>query len=149
MPLSGYSWSGDTANVTQLWQGKTRLDDIKDGISNTICFAEKFGDCHSTGPYPHWWDGGTMWARWDVMDYFSPTFGAWITGPSSMFQNEPFPYTDDGPCVSQLSQTPHPETMNVCMADGSVRTLSSRLSGTIWWRCVRPTAEKKAPLSNF
>ena len=148
-PLSGYSWSGDTASVTSLWQGKTRLDDIKDGTSNTIFFVEKFGDCHSTGPYPHWWDGGVIWARADVMDYFQPTFRAWITGPSSMFQNEPFPFTDDGPCVSELAQSSHPETMNAGMGDGSVRPLSCHLSGTIWWALCTPNGGEAVPLSGF
>ena len=68
------------------------------------------------------------------MDYFQPTFAAWITGPSSMFQNEPFPFTDNGPCISELAQSSHPETMNAGMGDGSVRPLSCYLSGTIWWR---------------
>ena len=148
-PLSGYSWSGDTASVTQLWQGKTHLDDIKDGTTNTLFFAEKFGDCHSTGPYPHWWDGGTMWARYNVMDYFQPTFAAWITGSSSMFQETPFPFTDDGPCNPRLAQSPHPAVMNVGMGDGSVRALSCYLNGAIWWALCTPNDGETLTMSSF
>ncbi len=129
----------NTANIAK-WQGAARLGtDISDGTSHTIILAEKYGNCNSTGPYPTGRaDGGNMWARWDWTDYWQPTFAAWIIGPSSRFQDAPQPHTNGGRCNPRLAQSPHPGAMNAGLADGSVRSLSSDISGDVWWALCTP-----------
>jgi hypothetical protein len=83
------------------------------------------------------------------MDYFQPAFAAFIQGPSSMFQNNPDPWTAPGPCNPRLAQSPHSGIMNACLADGSVRTLSSFLSGATWWALCTPDSGEKIPLSSY
>jgi prepilin-type N-terminal cleavage/methylation domain-containing protein/prepilin-type processing-associated H-X9-DG protein len=121
------------------WQGQGGLDKITDGTSNTLMFAEKFANCNSTGPFGSGpGNGGNMWARWDGLDSWQPAFAAFLVGPESMFQDTPSPWTYPGECNQQLAQTSHPGSMNVCLADGSVRALSSSLNGTTWWSLCTP-----------
>jgi len=124
-----------------LWQGTTRLSDLSDGTSHTILSIEKYANCNSTGPYPQGvTDGGTMWARWDFLDYWQPTFAVWVTGPASVFQDNPQPHTRisaavSGPCNPRVGQTPHAGgAMNTAYGDGSVRTLNATIDGDVWWK---------------
>ena len=80
-----------------------------------------------------------MWARWDNLDYWQPTFAAWITGPTSVFQESPQPWTHGGPCNPRLAQSAHPGVMNVALADGSVRSLSASINGDVWWALCTPS----------
>lgn len=137
-PIQG-STVGGTCNVgtwQPRWEGSTKMNDIKDGSSHTLMFAEKFANCGATGPWgssgaqPY---GGNFWAKWDDTDYYQATFACYTTGASSRFQDVPTPWTHDGPCNPTLAQTPHAGSMNVAYADGSCNTLSSSLSGKIWW----------------
>jgi prepilin-type N-terminal cleavage/methylation domain-containing protein/prepilin-type processing-associated H-X9-DG protein len=131
---------GSTTDPVALakWQGQGGLDKITDGTSNTLLFAEKFANCNSSGPYPGTWRGGVMWARWDGLDGFQPTFAAYVVGPESMFQDVPSPWTYGGECNPYVAQTPHSGSMNVCLADGSARSLSSSLNSTTWWGLCTP-----------
>src|SRR5206468_9095667 len=43
-------------------QGKTRIADITDGLSNTILHAEKYARCSNPSLPPAFRDGGTAWA---------------------------------------------------------------------------------------
>jgi len=121
------------------WHGRPNIQkSITDGASNTILFAEKIGQCNSTGPYPGAPDGGNMWTRWDWLDYWQPTFAAFITDSSSRFQTRPLPYTNGGPCNPRLAQSLHTGGMNVSMADGSTRFLKDSMDGFVWWACCTP-----------
>jgi prepilin-type processing-associated H-X9-DG protein len=127
--------SGNIAN----WHRRPNIPStFSDGTSNTILLAEKIGQCNSTGPYPGQPDGGNMWTRWDWLDYWQPTFAAFITGPSSMFQAKPLPYTRGGPCNPRLAQSLHTGGLNVCLADGSCRFLRASMDANVWWACVTP-----------
>ena len=141
----GVSNTGDEANLAN-WQGAARLADFRDGTSNTILFAEKYGICNSSGAWPTGTsDGGNMWPRWDGLDYWQPMFAGWVTGPSSMFQDAPRPYTRGGPCNPRLAQSPHPGVMNVCLGDGSVRSLSASTNGDVWWALCTPADGEVIP----
>jgi hypothetical protein len=121
------------------WQGRLSLRlGFPDGTSNTLLYAEKFAQCNSTGPYPGQPDGGNLWTRWDWLDYWQPTFAAFTTGPASVFQSNPYPYTRGGNCNPRVAQTPHGAIMNVCFADGTVRTIDSTINGYIWWGVCTP-----------
>lgn len=133
-----------------VWQGKADLGrTIGDGLSNTVFLAEKYANCNSTGPYQSpgsQADGGTMWGRWDHMDYWQPTFGAFIQYRESMFQDNPWPHENGGPCNPRLAQTPHPGVMNAGMGDGSVRVLSTDMSPDIWWAICTPNGDEVGEL---
>jgi prepilin-type N-terminal cleavage/methylation domain-containing protein len=127
-----------SANIAN-WQGRKSLAGLTDGTSQTLIFAEKMGQCNSTGPYPGNPDGGNMWTRWDWLDYWQPTFAAFITGTGSVFQGQPRPWKNGGKCNPRLAQTPHVSgSMNVAVGDGSVRTVSSTITGTTWWAICTP-----------
>ncbi len=119
----------------------------------------------SGGGLPYFNDGGNLWA-YDNLDNtngatwfmpfhpgFSLAFWESITGPNttigpgSVFQQlpnvqAPNPLTptlwDTVNCNPLLANTGHTAGMVICMADASVRTLSSSVSGTTWWALCTP-----------
>jgi prepilin-type N-terminal cleavage/methylation domain-containing protein len=117
-------------------EGKTKWpEDIPDGLSQTILIAEKYAHC---------WDGdregGALWA-YDVLGanamYMHAAFAAswsdYTVGPSSKFQVQPRLNKRD----PWLASTPH-SSMNVALADGSVRSLSASMTGETWWAACTP-----------
>ena len=140
-------------------QGKTRIADIRDGLSNTILHAEKYARCSNTTMAPPFQDGGTAWA------YCASVFFPWlpppmdppvkafypgfcipglagrgapdVVGPRSKFQVQPTPFL--GNCDPTRASTPHSGGILVGLADGSVRTLNPSISGTTWWAAVTPS----------
>jgi prepilin-type N-terminal cleavage/methylation domain-containing protein len=139
-------------------QGKTRMADITDGLSNTVLHAEKYARCSNTTMAPPFRDGGTAWAysmsplfAWQPVPLnlpgkpFFPGFciaalvarGAPAAiGPESRFQHQPTPFL--GNCDPTRTATAHPCGMQTGLADGSVRTLAPSMSGTTWWAAVTP-----------
>jgi prepilin-type N-terminal cleavage/methylation domain-containing protein len=140
-------------------QGKARLEDFTDGTMHTILYGEKYARCSTPALPPELGDGGTAWAYctsplfpWlpPPMDLpprgFQPAFAiaALATrgapdaiGDNSKFQVVPTPFL--GNCDPTKASTPHSSGMQVCLADGSVRTLAPSLSGATWWAAVRPS----------
>jgi prepilin-type N-terminal cleavage/methylation domain-containing protein/prepilin-type processing-associated H-X9-DG protein len=110
--------------VRRTTEGTTTLQQIRDGLSNTVFFAERYGTCGNTGA------GTEACSPWcDANVYFRPTF--------CLNQMDPPPNPPYPPCLPfQVSpnmssqcdpfraQSPHPQTMNVGMGDGSVRALN-------------------------
>jgi prepilin-type N-terminal cleavage/methylation domain-containing protein len=143
-------------------QGKTRIADITDGLSNTILHAEKYARCTNTTMAPPFRDGGTAWAYCTALLFpwqpppmtlpgkaFQPGFcipalanlGAPdAVGPKSIFQVQPTPFL--GNCDPTRTATAHTGGMLVGLADGSVRTLAPSLSGTTWWAAVTPSGDE-------
>jgi prepilin-type N-terminal cleavage/methylation domain-containing protein/prepilin-type processing-associated H-X9-DG protein len=154
--------NGGSANT---WDGKARIPaSIPDGTTNTILFVEKYAACMGNGNGGNWWlrgvyrnDSGTISTNPTVStgnndsypgDSLSAVFavngsGTWLTGAASIFQVQPGDFlatnlTNPGTCDARRPSSPHSGGMNVCMADGSCRFLSSALSGTTWWIAVVP-----------
>jgi prepilin-type N-terminal cleavage/methylation domain-containing protein len=140
-------------------QGKTRIADITDGLSNTILHAEKYARCTNTTMAPPFRDGGTAWAYCTALVFpwqpppmtfpgkaFQPGFcipalanlGAPdAIGPKSIFQVQPTPFL--GNCDPTRASTAHTGGILVGLVDGSVRTLSPSMSGATWWAAVTPS----------
>jgi prepilin-type N-terminal cleavage/methylation domain-containing protein len=140
-------------------QGKTHLQDITDGLSNTILHAEKYARCSNTTMAPPFRDGGTAWAYCTALVFpwqpppmnlpprgFQPGFAIAglaargapdAIGPRSKFQVQPMPF--EGNCDPTRASTPHSGGIQVGLADGSVRTLSGAMTGTTWWAAVTPS----------
>ncbi len=143
-------------------QGKARIpNEIPDGTSTTILFAEKYASAWGvdpSAPYflppPHQnekgWQGGCHWAYFQA-DCQNPFFAYYdpapnpkkpYTDPNSVgpnsarpgFQVQPNP---DGGCNPCLPATGH-SAMNAAMVDGSVRSLAAGMSRRIWWALVTP-----------
>jgi prepilin-type N-terminal cleavage/methylation domain-containing protein len=121
-----------------LVEGATRLNDIKDGTSYTLFFAEQYGSCGSTGDpaqvYSHLWG--------DSNQLYIPTFGmngAYPTGPAWSKclppQSEPDWLTQ---CDPWRAQSGHPSGMNVGVADGSVRFISPTINSDLWANLCDP-----------
>jgi hypothetical protein len=139
-------------------QGKTRLDDLTDGTSNTILHAEKYARCTKTTMAPQFQDGGTAWAYSGAAPFpwqpppmsppragFAPGFAIRALaaagapdaiGEGSMFQVKPTPFL--GNCDPTRAATAHSGGILVGLADGSVRTLAPTMSGKTWWAAVTP-----------
>ncbi|PWT84420.1 MAG: hypothetical protein C5B56_15620 [Proteobacteria bacterium] len=103
---------------------------IRDGVSNTIFFAEKYARCGNQG---------TCWG--DAYGAgLTPMFASSVatTNPLTypMFQVSPNPNTN--PCNAALASTPHMAGMVVGMGDGSTRTISPAISITTWTAAITP-----------
>jgi hypothetical protein len=112
-----------------------------DGTSNTIIFAERYASCGNTGDITVFTQS-SLWG--DANSYFRPIFcvNEETQLPSEkgyikclMFQDSPHWFQT---CDSKRAQTPHPEAMQVCLADGSVRSLSASMSEITWQRLCDP-----------
>ena len=140
-------------------QGKTRIADVTDGLSNTILHAEKYARCSNTTMALPFRDGGSAWA------YCTSAFFPWlpppmnlpgkafypgfcipalaargapdVIGPRSKFQVQPSPFL--GNWDPTRTATAHTGGIVVGLADGSVRTLSPSLNGDTWWAAVTPS----------
>jgi prepilin-type N-terminal cleavage/methylation domain-containing protein len=125
------------------WEGRTKQRAITDGLSKTVASAEKYGCCNATKGIPSGQSGsgGTMWARWDWPDKWQPTFAADPTavGDSAMFQDNPRPYTNPGPCNPLVPQSPHlGGVIMTTWLDGSVRGVAAAVSSAVWWGSLTP-----------
>jgi prepilin-type N-terminal cleavage/methylation domain-containing protein len=147
-------------NFQTVWDGKARIPStFQDGQSNTIVFAEKYARCDGSGdPGGNWWMRGVFHGQQGQPggsddsfpgDRLSSVFGggigndgvAWLQGSDSKFQVQPGNPTSTGlgggQCDRRLASTPH-NVMNVCMGDGSVRSLSAGISPVTWAAALTP-----------
>jgi prepilin-type N-terminal cleavage/methylation domain-containing protein len=104
---------------------------ITDGVSQTIFFTEKVA-LNSTGNYTsnYWPDWGPIIASNDEGD---PTGVASIP----QFNPEGTPANTDGGRASSV----HRSGINTAMGDGSVRYISSSVTGATWWAALTPSGQ--------
>jgi prepilin-type processing-associated H-X9-DG protein len=124
------------------YQGASRMpQSFPDGMSNTILFGERLAVCISV---PTDLQRACLWDWWEPTatvpghDYY-PFFALATTdgsnvGPASLFQVQPPP----GACDPSRCSTGHSGGMQVALADGSVRFLTTGLSGVTWWAACTP-----------
>jgi prepilin-type N-terminal cleavage/methylation domain-containing protein/prepilin-type processing-associated H-X9-DG protein len=117
----------------------TKISQIRDGLSNTVMFYERYAICDgtlsTTLSYPPGIVRACLWdwneppamaghAQWPVYgDYIQPTQPNF-----PLFQVQPAP----GFCDWAAGQTGHTGGMNVAMCDGSARNVAATVSQTTW-----------------
>ena len=144
---ANYLVFGDPANtdISMRTLGQATLDrSFPDGTSKTILFAERYASCGKTGePFTKVYalNYSNLWT--DSSGPFRPVFCINNENhtptqgylPCAMFQETPHPYNT---CDNARAQTPHPGTMNVAMADGSVNSISTSMNEVNWALACNP-----------
>jgi prepilin-type N-terminal cleavage/methylation domain-containing protein len=135
------------------YSGRATIATITDGTSNTILFAEKYAKCLTSSGAPTFGPGterGCLWAWWHSGYVYYPRF-AWQTwwntgaGPASKFQVRPMPFTGaNSLCDGARASTGH-ETMQVVLADASVRSLARNMDPQTWWLLCTPQDGRVLP----
>jgi len=127
-------------------QTTMKIQTISDGSSNTIFFAERFRRCLvGTDIYASLWGHG-FWNvpymaefaygnRAGTSGYKANTGIRGVVGPSSLFQTIPQSSTK---CNPMMTQQIHAGVIEVALGDGSVRAVSSTISGATWWAAITP-----------
>ncbi len=116
-------------------EATSRFAQLKDGLSQSIVFAERYGTCGETGNQDH--ARANLWS--DSNEGFRPIF---CTNNSNQrpdhtgLQPEPCLVFQVAPdwvagCESRRAQTPH-QVINVGFADGSVHAFSGDMDATVW-----------------
>jgi prepilin-type N-terminal cleavage/methylation domain-containing protein len=139
-PGNGTNWVGFTNNSFDNY-GR-RIQTISDGASNTVMFGERYAQCSS---------GGSLWAYrntdpaptgpgypgWARMSFFPAN---WTSN------NQSTPLTavppQNRPTVANCSpynlQSFSTSGCQVSMCDGSVRTVPTSISSTVWFAAIWP-----------
>lgn len=140
---------------------------IKDGASNVIAFAEKYGQCGN---------GGSLWSaningsgppvksapvNSKSDPYFWPVFalgGDKGTPPAKyaldpkqgesaiFFQSQPASFTDPDKCDAMRASTPYGSGILVGMGDGSVRNVTKSIKPEVWFLALYPEDGAKVDL---
>ena len=121
--------------------GQTRWACIADGLTETILFAEKYAYC--TNDFYQY--GGSLWAYsrygrvWPLHPAFAISWNNNSVGPESKFQVRPNPWEgEDSQCNPTLASTAHVGGIQVCLCNGSVRTVSPAVAKKVWWALCTP-----------
>lgn len=135
----------------EVFGGRPRLEQVSDGLSNTVMFAQHYaGNCNGTDfdwalafpfPLPPNQHGTTMLRTPSFADRRSADVVPVTTGdppvsgpsvPTLTFQTRP----TIRDCDPRLAQSPHAGGMPVAMCDGSVRILAASMSPETYWAAV-------------
>ncbi len=118
--LANYNaWTLETSGVYRIPVTWARMTD---GPSNTVLFGEGYSNCDRI-------------RRIALYSWFYHNFGLdWYQqANTNMFQTSPKP--ED--CDNWRAQAGHSSGMNVCLGDGSVRTVNAGISITTWSAAMR------------
>jgi hypothetical protein len=107
----------------QTLDGKTRIANVTDGLSNTIMYAERYKMCNEQ---PCAWGYAGAY-------YWTPMYGFYSKGK---FQAAP----KQADCDPALAQGLHAGGgIDVAMGDGSVHFIVPTVSPTTWWHATTPS----------
>jgi prepilin-type N-terminal cleavage/methylation domain-containing protein len=139
-PGNGANWTGFANND---WDNKgRRIQTISDGASNTVMFGERYAKCSS---------GGSLWAYRNTDPApTGPSYPGWAR--MSFFpanwtsNNRSTPFTavppQNKPTVANCSpynlQSFSAGGCQVGLCDGSVRTVQTSISSTVWFAAIWP-----------
>jgi prepilin-type N-terminal cleavage/methylation domain-containing protein/prepilin-type processing-associated H-X9-DG protein len=140
--FGGRDWgvSNYAVNGVVFAQGTSRLpDSIPDGVSQTVFFTEKLAVCNNS-----WLVGGSLWSFPPLYPNAFHNFGAVyplvplkpVGNPQYMIWEQPTP----GNCNAYNAQSPHTGGINVCLGDGSVRSVSLNVSQKSWSAVLTPNS---------
>ena len=139
------------SNTNQREQSASQLTVFADGQSNTIMFGERYSTCGNTGDQNT--AGGNLWAdsngEWRpifcVENYnksskrywpvYPPATDTALPLPCEKFQVAPDWVLE---CDTTATQSGHPQGINVCLGDGSVRFLAKEMDDVIYARACDP-----------
>src|SRR5262249_45608248 len=108
---------------------------VTDGTSNTIMFSEGYMNCSS---------GRLSWGELNMSPShpsFVNTGRSGVVGAGSKFQVRP----SSSACSHTLTQSLWDSGIHVALADGSVRVVSSSITGTAWWYAITPQGGEALP----
>jgi len=139
--ITSYSFNGQVFGDS--CQKPKIPETFRDGTSNTILVFERYAICGSRGDVRTWGDGAGNSANSEcaylvnsAMDSPSVPGVEWVDrNVSAAFQARPQP--DDCLATRTNSASPH-ETMNVLLADGSVRSVNGNISVASWRAVITP-----------
>lgn len=125
-----FGYPTTSSNPSPPWPARYGVGNIPDGTSNTVIFAERSG-LFNDGTANLWCHGG-----WNAQ--YMPMFGYYNY---NVFQQKPtqaqsYPY---------YTQSPHGSTMNVTLADGSVKGVSGGISQPTWQYAIIPDDGQPLP----
>jgi prepilin-type processing-associated H-X9-DG protein len=137
-----YWWLSNISGGPQASVGsKPRFDNmaqITDGTSNTVFFCERMEDAEGNPLHRDRaiQDSDSTWSVW-----YSPVFNDYQYNYPSDYIGWSIirPLQNPGGAVRWAPSSFHPQTMNVAMGDGSVRTIGSSMSADTWWKACNPT----------
>jgi hypothetical protein len=126
------------------WQntaGKSNLQGLSDGTSNTIFVAEKRKGCGPAGSPNNSDTFGTAWGH-PADDRYWPTFARFPVSTSVAVDQRQFPTPQFNPTNAQCdwtrAQGHSANVILVGLGDGSVRSVSASVSQATWSQAVLP-----------
>ncbi|EAQ81070.1 DUF1559 family PulG-like putative transporter [Blastopirellula marina] len=125
----GVNYMAFCDRATNNQEGATNIATVTDGLSNTVFFGERYGQCAA--------NESSLWAnsegRWtpQICRTVDPQ-----TGTCPVPQITPI-YSNASRATGGGS-SPHPGAMNIGLGDGSVRNVSGTVDPTVWGNLTNP-----------
>ena len=150
--VANYLATGGVYNAQKL--NMRSIEQVSDGSSNTILYTERItvclanyqphrpgysGDYYNIAPYAN----AGAWYQWmPTINYWGPdgtSAAGYITGAATRPQFAPTWNSRTSQCDYRLASAPRSSGIMVCLGDGSIRMVTSGISGDTWWAAMTPT----------
>ena len=128
-------------------EGSNKVASFRDGLSNVVMFAERYGTCTTGSPA-----FSTLWSN--ATPYYRPVFclnslsrspSSSGTPPCARFQISPHWRSE---CDASVPQSAHPGRMFVSLADGSVQSVDLSMADDVWAALCNPRDGKAITIAN-